>query len=356
MIGRRALLAGLAADLAVRQAAAQSGAWADLAGGDVGYGAPVNGTLHGDVLLLRREPDASQTLHRWPWSERMRESDTGETPRQLIAVSAAATDPLVPVREGPFLQDPVRWKLWREGRTVHAIDSALRHQTLRLDEPVSLVGPALQRSGGDVCVFALAEQRQRLLQLALPRAGDGVALVARTVDLPLPVGQACAALGAAGRFAVGFWTRTPVGLELAIEDGKSLQRATVAGMLRPLSKPALTSGAAGLCLAVVAQGLDGVVLMRFTAGQSTVEVMPMPMPATSRTPLAAVVFGTAGQPVVFALTSDGCGFRLTPGSAPEPVRLIAPPLQPLVLVPGTRGGWVLCCDPSSGPVMAAVSP
>ncbi len=357
MISRRALLATLAADLATRQAAAQTGAWANVIG-DVGYGAPVNGTMQGDALLLRREPDTSQTLHRWPWSERRTEADTGETTRQLIAVPATATDPLVPVREGPFLQDPVRWKLWRDGSTVHAIDSALRRQALRLDEPASLVRPALQRSGGDVAVFALAAHRRRLLQLTLPRAGDGVARVARTIELPLPVGEACAALGEAGRFAVGFWTQTADRLELGIEDGKSLQRAAVAGIWRALSRPALTCGAAGLRLAVVAHGLDGgVVLVQFSAGQRAAEMMPMPMPATSITPLAtALVFGPAGQPLVFALMADGHGFRLTPGSAAEPVSIVAPPLQPLVFVSGTRGGWLLCCDPSSGPVMAPVSP
>jgi len=356
VISRRALLAGLTAELAARHAAAHAGAWANVVG-DVGYGAPVNGTMQGDALLLRREPDTSQTLHRWPWSERVTEANTGETPRQLIAVPATATDPLVPVREGPFLQDPVRWKLWRDGSTVHAIDSALRRQALRLDEPASLVRPAMQRSGGDVTVFAVAEHRRRLLQLTLPRASDGVARVARTIELPLPVGEACAALGEAGQFAVGFWSQTQVRLELGIEDGKSLQRASVAGMLRVLSRPALASGAAGLRLAVVAQGLDGVVLVQFTVGQRAAEVMPLPMPVTSKTPLAtAVVFGTAGQPIVFALMADGRGFRLMPGSAPEPVQLIAPPLQPLVFVPGTRGGWLLCCDPSIGPVMASVSP
>lgn len=355
MIGRRALLTGLAANLAAGRAAAQTGAWAHVVGGDIGYGAPVNGLIQGDVLLLRREPGGPHTLHRWPWSERLLEAGNGDMPRQLIAVSATATDPLVPVRDRPFLQDPVRWKLWREGQTVHAIDSALRRQTLRLDEPASLVGPAMQRSGGDVAVFALAAQRRRLLQLTFPRTGEGMARVARSIDLPLPVGAACAALGDAGRFAAGFWAQTPAGLELGIEDGESLQRTAVAGTLRALSRPVLTSGAKGLCLAVVAQGDDGVTLVKFTAGQGPVEVKPMP--AASMAPLAAaLVFDASGQPIVFALTADGHGWRLTPGSAPAPVRLVAPPLLPLVFAAGTRGGWLLCCDPSSGPVMAWVSP
>lgn len=357
MIGRRALLAGLAANVAIQHAAAQAGAWANVVGGDVGYGAPVNGLIQGDALLLRREPDGHQTLHRWPWSERIREAGNGETPSPLIAVSATATDPLVPVRDGPFLQDAVRWKLWREGPTVHAIDSALRHQTLLLDEPAPLVGPALQRSGGDVVVFALAAQRRRLWQLTFPRAGDGVARVARSIELPLTVGAACAALAAPGRFAVGVWAQTPAGLELGIENGESLLRASAAGGLRALSRPVLMLGARGLCLAVAAQGDDGVALVRFTAGHRAVEVIPMPMPATSAPPLAAaLVFDRSGQPIVFALMADGRGMRLTPGSAAAPVHLVAPPLQPLVFAPGTRGGWLLCCDPLNGPVMAQVAP
>jgi hypothetical protein len=163
-----------------------------------GWGRPPYGRQEGTLAFLVATGQG-KALCRDRFGEEV--GDIGGRPEPAInlrAVGADATDPLVPVRDGPFWRDPAQWLLWREANIIHAIDTASRPVALTLPAPPGRVlRPALQRAGAEVHVMVLSPDHRRLDRLAFPRDRMGKARIAGSVPLP------GAAIGGAAGFARG---------------------------------------------------------------------------------------------------------------------------------------------------------
>ncbi|MDP1651031.1 MAG: hypothetical protein Q8M01_22965 [Rubrivivax sp.] len=357
---RRALLAVAAIGVA-RQAGAAAAPWTEVMG-DAGYGAPALSTQQGDLLLLRHGPGGNVVVLHKPWDD-----GDGDRPQrsqqQAIEIATAAlgaNDPLVPVRDGPFWRDPARWLLWREGAVVHAVDTTLRRQSLQLPmSPAALLRPALQRSGGPVEVFALAANRRSLRRLCFGRTAGNPSRLFEEVSLPLPAGAGSAALTSAGGIACGLWSDHAEGTTLMVHEGTALRHSELRG-LHPLSAPAMLAGPDGLRIGLIVRQGDALSLSETLfpqrAGDAVTRLMPLG-PATTALGATLVYRGWDGMPpAVHAVLSlaDGRFLRLQSGGIWAPFEPPAPPLRPLVLVPGVRAAWLLCCDPASGPLMTEV--
>ncbi|MSP00755.1 MAG: hypothetical protein EXR07_06865 [Acetobacteraceae bacterium] len=327
--------------------------------GDAGYGLPVAGVQQGDALLSRREAGGGRALLRWPWGDTL-----GDNARPAFDETAAiatlppnATDPMVPVRDGAFWKDPARWLLWREEAAIHAVDTSGRRQKLVLDAPpASLLRPALQREGGPVEVYILARDRLRVLRARLPRDGRAAARIEVATDLPLAAGAGCAGFARDGRPAVGLWAMAAEELTLLLFHDGHLHRAAIGGV-RPLSPPAFLADSNGPLVGVVVQSASGIGLAEtvFVPGRGITLTPLAPLRNGRKAALVYRPWG-AGAPrahVVLA-TEDGSFHSLSPGVAPSRLTPPAPPVRPLVLVPGGLGAFLLCCDPMTGPEMASV--
>lgn len=359
---RRALLATAAGTLACGGAQAVARPWFNVTGHS-GHGLPALGAQHGEALLIRRAAGQPPRLWRMPWAE-----SSGDRPAtqvdgavQLITVADNASDPMVPVRDGPFWNDPARWLLWREGAVFHALSTTLQRQTLRLPAaPAAVLPPALQRAGGPIDLLVLAAGGRAVKQLRFARSAQGLAQELAQTVLPVPAGAGCAAFGPTGGLAWGLWARQAEDTLLLVHDGLRL-RQLVLPDLQPLSPPAMVGEGGQLFLAVVMLGQDGLQLVEacFPAANEPASSTRLRLGLSSPLRAAGLVYrswdGAARALHGLLILADG-SHRQFDGQTATTTAFDpgAPPVLPLSLVPTAEGAMVLCADPQRGPVMVAL--
>jgi hypothetical protein len=346
---------------------AQSTNWRILAA-DAGFGVPGNGAHQGDALMLRGGSAGAMTLYRMPWqdSDADRPERGGAEPILLQSVSANASDPLVPVRDGPFWSDPSRWLLWREGATVHALGTAGERQVLTLGAvPGALLRPALQRSGGEILVIALSADRRRLEPVQFARTTATAPRRLDAITLPLPVAAGTVGFATGGATLIGLSAATARGTTmLLLQPGESVTPRMVSlpgAVPVPDAAPALSSDAdGGALLGQLVQTSEGIGLAeaRFPADSTrAATIEPRLLGRLSAKAVGgAVLYGAStegrSRPVrLLVRLADGALQRLGSDGALESTAFEGPPVPPLVLVPRGDGALVLCCDPRLGPFM-----
>lgn len=351
--------------------------WASAAA-DAAYGVSNFGKSEGDSLWLQ-PGSAGAALYRMGWGEDHsdRQGLGGGLCIRLRSVGALATDLLVPQRDAPFWQDPARWLLWREGDTVHALDTSLRPQTLTLaDEPAELLRPALQRDGGPVEVFALAASRREILLLRFPRDAASQAAVVDRYVLDFTVAAGCAGFAARAGLLVALLASTgPRSCRLFLMrpgDHWAQVSLDAVSLLRN-SAPTLQVLADGAVrVAALVQGEDHMVAVasaRFDGnGLSAVDIQNIGVVATPIAEAALLLGGTHGHDPahehvcdstahapsahVLIRLAEGSMLRLGSSGQLEPAAFSAPPVQPLTLLPGGHGALVLACSAQHGPFVS----
>jgi hypothetical protein len=329
---------------------------------DAGYGVPRSGGQEGDILLLQTGADRPG-LYRTPWAEPRGDGPApgGIPPIFLAKVGDTATDPLVPVRDGPFQSDPARWLLWREGAVVHALGTAGETRALTLPQPpATLLRPALQREGGDVLAFALAADRRRVLILRFPRAG-GSAFVTDTLTLPLAAESGTSAFTPDGGVLLGLSAVSGGDTRLMLgRMAASALRSAVIPKVQPVphAQPALLAGADDAAVvAALVMTANGLALAeaRFGAtGEPAVSLRPLGRTAAAPVRAALLYRADAAWPSAVIGLGDGTLLFLTAQGELAPMPPHAKPAANLVLVPAKRGALLLCIDRQRGPVMVAV--
>ncbi len=291
--------------------------------------------------------------------------DSGGAPPPAVpvcAVGATARDPLVPVRDGPFLGEASRWFVWREDRTVKAVHDTGATAALTLPAPPDrLLRPALQRIGGDVRVFALEAGRRSVACLTVPRMPGGIAAVTGTIALPRE-----AASGAVGFGPTGEWLAMllpdadGVTLLLARVDGASPPRAVPLKGLRcpPDFEPAIGPGANRETRFAVLGETGGVltlaeVVIPADGGAPVATMTPLGVPVSSGW-FGAVVAAADGTRLV---ASTPRRWYASSGRGAMPAEHAfsgAVPARPVTLAPTEQGALLLVNGGGAGPRMLPI--
>lgn len=331
---------------------------------DIGFGVPRGGAEQGDLLFLR--DGGARQLYRMAWRETTGDRPlSGESALLLHNVERNATDPRVPIRDAPFFSDSARWMIWREDATVHAEASTGNRQTLRLNEtPHGLLRPSLQRSGGDVFVFALSADRTRVDQLRFPRAGASPASIAPSVALGDGVDAATVGFaGDAMRLATVRASAGTTTIRLLTFENALPPRSVAAAGATPIpdTEPVLASSATGDAVVAVLVATDtGIAIAEATFPRDR-SAPTMAVRAIGRLRAAPVAGALRYRSALDApprvaravvRIADGTFARLNDAGVLEPANYPAPPVVPIVLAPAVRGALILCCDPTSGPLVA----
>ncbi len=347
--------------------------WSIIAA-DAGLGVPPFRAQEGDCVLLQGGPGPI-TLYRMPWLENDSDrTDLGAAaPIPLAGVGLDATDPLVPLRDGPFWGDPARWLLWREGAVVHAIGTAGERQSLTLAEaPAALLRPALQRTGADVIALALSADRRRIDLLRFPRKPGPPPKLAGTLPLNLPAESGTAGFGPDGDILIGLIATagTGIALMLAGPDLAAPPRQAIVPAATPMAN-------APPCLSIRPDGAArlGALLMT-EAGILLAEAVfptdPAEPPVITRlalgwpevTPIGATLLFAGSHhdeddghdhspaPMLVIGLDDGRMLRLNAEGALEEARYPAAPMRPYRLLPTGHGAFLPVCSGIAGPFMA----
>jgi hypothetical protein len=326
-----------------------------------GWGRPPYAGQEGTIAFLSATAHATSLCQDKFGEDQGDSGGAPQPPISLCSVGAYATDPLVPVRDGPFWGDPARWILWREANTVHAIDTAGRTLALALPAPPSrMLRPALQRAGAEVHVMCLSPDRRRLDRLAFPREPSGKARIDGSTALPGGVTSGAAGFAPGGDCAVLLIPGTDaLTLLLARPDRKEPPRAvSLPGLRCPDGmEPAIAEhpdGSIHCAILAEAGGQLSVVEARFPPDTAP--------PTKTIRPVSHAVAPWAGA---LCYWRDACRVlvslsgRWLAGAgpvAPLSARIFsgAEPMAPLVLVPTARGALCLTLGAAGFPRMAPV--
>jgi len=358
--------------------------WA-IAAADAGWGVPGEDEHYGDTLMLQQAAGAKPGLYRMGWrdDDSDRTGTGAETPIPLGNVGFNATDPLVPVRDGPFWMDTAQWFLWREGAAIIARSMIGECQELTLSEaPAALLRPALQRLEDDILVLALSADRRQLMRLRFSHDNSKQPECTEAINLPLAATGGTAAFAPDGTVLVGLSAGTPGGgcaLVLIGRGGLATPRvATWSGVaLVPGAQIGLTLDQDGAVrLGALVAGGDGIFLLeaRFPLELDGVPgVGLLPLAGMGTEPVGGAVLYGPPQPddqasedetanngaahkiepsrhVVIHLADDTF-LRLGASGSLEAVTYEATPVPPFCLVNSGHGALLLVCDPRLGPYM-----
>jgi hypothetical protein len=164
----------------------------------IGQGVRPFDAAQGQIVFLQREAKSTAV-----YSIRFDESDPSNSEIELQPVlrrstaAANAADISSPWRNTPFFDEMLQWIVWREGRSVKALNDA-ETKPVSFDlpnEPAYLVRPPLKTNGGPVEVMAVSADRRKLLMVSIPSQLPSKPNLAWQVDLPAPPDSIAAALG-----------------------------------------------------------------------------------------------------------------------------------------------------------------
>lgn len=347
--------------------------WA-IGAADVGWGMSGDSSPSGDALMVQRTGTAKPALYHMNWRDDDSDrSGTGaETPIRLGTLGPNATDPLVPVRDGPFWSDASQWFLWREGASIHARGMGGEQQELTLPEaPTALLRPALQRMNDDILVFALSANRRQLVRLLFSHDNSKPPARAEEIDLPVVAAHGSAVFSPSGSVLVGLSAeKTDGGCELLVIDQGGLAPPRLASWtnvsLVPGAPPALSfDDDGGSRIAALVSSDDGIALAeaRFSPALNAVPTVSLlPLGGRGTVPIGGAVLYAA--PHAHAHThehranfhaviclADHSFMRLGVDGTLEAVTYEASPVPPFCLVHAGHGALLLCCDPLLGPYL-----
>lgn len=164
----------------------------------IGQGVRPFDVAQGQIVFLQREAKSTAV-----YSIRFDESDPSNSEIELQPVlrrstaAANATDISSPWRNTPFFDEMLQWIVWREGRSLKALNDA-ETKPVSFDlpiEPAYLVRPPLKTNGGPVEVTAVSADRRKLLMVSIPSQLPSKPNLAWQVDLPAAPDSIAAALG-----------------------------------------------------------------------------------------------------------------------------------------------------------------